>query len=298
MAWTRRRFLSMTTMLGAAATVGCSSRVGGEPRPDPAAHVAEDTSTSPSSPGLDSVTVGLLQYTVQQPQSSDEPTGPTPDVAKQVLNGLGISNIKFVIVSEETQLIAAMASGQMNVAGGLTIRKDLCDSLKFSVPDWVSGTALMVAKGNPKGLKNWADIKAKGATVAVMQNLPENADAAAAGVPAGKIKVLPDPTIMMTAVQQGQVDCAAFDDLSAHAVVKSSNGAVIATKPFAPPKRLPLIGAYAFPASDDELLDSFNNRLRDLHESGDWMSIVAPYGYTEDNAPPPDLTTEKACTSG
>ncbi|HEY7591766.1 MAG TPA: transporter substrate-binding domain-containing protein [Actinophytocola sp.] len=292
MAVTRRRFLYGTTVLGAAATVGCSSRVGGSPRPDPEATRAAEAS-APESPRL--VTIGILNYQPYTIEQGGEITGPVPEVARAVLGQLGVTDIKIQLMRDEQVLAPALAAGQLDMVGGLAVRKDLCDTLSFSVPDYVSGTAFIVPSGNPKGLSTYADVQAKGAKVAVMAQLPEQADAASAGLAAASIVPLPEPTAMMDAVRSGQADCAAFDDLSARELVKSSGGALATAKPFAPPNRLPLVGAYGFPKESADLLDSFNNRLRDLHESGDWLAIVAPFGLTEDHVPPPDLTTERAC---
>lgn len=293
MAWTRRQFLYRTTVLGAAGVAtGCSSRVGGTPRADPAAHVVtEPSSTAPES--QQALTLGVLNYQPYVVEQGGEVTGPVPEVARAVLGQLGVTNLKIQLMPDESALAPALAAGRLDLVGGLSVRKDLCSSLSFSVPDYVSGTALIVPAGNPKGLGTYADVKAKGARLAVMADLPEQADATAAGV--ANVQSLPEPTAMMQAVQQGRADCAAFDDLSARELVKSTDGALTTAKPFTPPNRLPLVGAFAFPQESADLLESFNNRLRDLHASGDWLAIVAPFGLTEDHVPPQDLTTERAC---
>ena len=292
MAWTRRQFLHRTTVLGAAATAGCASKLGGTPRPDPQARVAADTS-SPAAEQL--VTIGILNFQPYTIEQGGEVTGPVPEVARAVLGQLGVTDIKFQLMRDEQVLAPALAAGQLDLVGGLSIRKDLCTSLEFSAPDYVSGTALIVPAGNPKGLTTYADVLAKGARVAVMNQLPEQADATAAGLAPTNVVPLPEPGAMMDAVRDGRVDCAAFDDLSSRELVKSSAGALTTAKPFMPTNRLPLVGAYAFPKESTDLLESFNNRLRDLHESGDWLAIVSPFGLGEEHAPPPELTTERAC---
>jgi polar amino acid transport system substrate-binding protein len=295
MAWTRRQFLYRTTVLGAAlGTAACSSRVGGTPHPDPGARPAADTPSS-ESPAAEAVTIGIMNYQPYTVDNGGEITGPVPEVARAVLGQLGITTIKIALLSQEEQLLVGLRSGSFDLAGGLAIRPDLCTDLAFSTPDYVSGTAFIVPAGNPKGLAAYADVVAKGAKLAVLTNLPERKDAATAGVPAGRILALDAPNLMMQAVQGGQADCAAFDDLSARELVKSTGGALTVAAPFTPPGRLPLVGAYAFPKGKADLLEAFDNRLHDLHESGDWLGIVAPFGLTEDHVPPPDLTAETAC---
>jgi polar amino acid transport system substrate-binding protein len=297
MAWTRRQFLYRTTVLGAALGTGpiaaCSSRVGGTPHPDPGAGPAAEASST--APVADAVTIGVMNYQPYTVQDNGEITGPVPEVARAVLSQLGITNIKIALLTEEAQLLVGLRSGNFDLAGGLAIRPDLCADLAFSTPDYVSGTALIVPAGNPKGLATYADVVAKGAKVAVMKNLPEQGDAATARVPAARIVPLDSPNVMMQAVQRGQADCAAFDDLSARELVRSTGGALAVAAPFTPPGRLPLVGAYAFPKDKADLLEAFDNRLHDLHESGDWLGLVAPFGLTEDHVPPPDLTAEQAC---
>jgi polar amino acid transport system substrate-binding protein len=303
MAWTRRQFLSRTTILGATAgsVLGCSSRVGGTPRPDPDARAPRVESEPSDTAGLpDRVNVGLLNFPpFVQPRGTSGPAdnvrGPVPDVARAVLEELGVGEIQFVLMEPQEKIMVALQAGEIDIAGGLAVIKNFCPAVEFSVPDYVSGTALIVPTGNPKGLATYADVQAKGAKIAVMTNLPEQADATAAGIAPGNVVPLPDPISMMDAVRRGQADCAAFDELSSRELVKTHGDQLTTSKPFVPPNRPPLVGAFAFGKDNTDLLVSFNNRLRDLHESGDWLSIVSPYGFTEDNVPPPDLTTEEAC---
>lgn len=304
MAWTRRQFLSRTTILGATlgSAVGCSARVGGTPRPDPDAEATGVANEPSDTAGLpDSVTIGMLNFEPYvQPRgesggSVDNVRGPVPDVARAVLEQLGVSELRFLLLEEQAAIMAALQAGEIDLAGGLAAIKNFCPAVDFSVPDYVSGTALILPAGNPKGLADYADVQAKGAKIAVMTNLPEQTDVTAAGIAQGNVVPLPDPLQMMDAVTRGQADCAAFDELSSRELIKTHGDQLTTSKPFTPPNRPPLVGAFAFLKGNSDLLVPFNNRLRDLHESGDWLSIVAPYGFTEDNLPPSDLTTEEAC---
>jgi polar amino acid transport system substrate-binding protein len=67
-------------------------------------------------------------------------------------------------------------------------------------------------------------------------------------------------------VQAGHVDCFAFDDLSLRELTK-----------------------------DSPLLEPVDQALKDLHDSGEWLRMVKPFGLSEVNEPPADLTIEKAC---
>jgi polar amino acid transport system substrate-binding protein len=290
MAWTRRQFLSRATVLAAGLTAGCTSRVGGAPRSDPTAPRAERAEPL----GLAEVTIGVLAYQPYTIEDGNDVSGPVPDVARKVLTELGAEEVTFQVLREEQLAIAAIAAGQVDMIGGLAVRADLCRNLTFSRPDYVSGTAFAVLAGNPKGLRGYADVIAKNARIAVMTGLPEDGDAVAAGVPDGSIVRDLDLFGLIDQVRDGRVDCFAFDDISLRDMVKTKGPGLEVTDPFMPANRPPLVGAYAFPTGS-ELAEPFDEALRELHESGEWQRMVEPFGLGEHNAPPADLTVEKAC---
>jgi polar amino acid transport system substrate-binding protein len=296
MPWTRRQFLSATTVLGAALTTGCAQEITGSPTKDPDAKPASNVAEP--EPARKKVNVAIIAYPPYTIEDGAELSGPVPDVARAVLGRLYVEDVQFQVVREEAQVMAALAAGTADFAGGLAIRPDLCANLSFSVPDYVSGTAFAVPAGNPKGLATYADVVGKNAKLAVWDGLPEHTDAVAAGVPAANLLALNDPVALLEAVRAGQADCFAFDELSLRELVRNDGAGTEVVDPFMPQGRLPLIGAYCFPKSASDMLPTFNNALRDLHESGDWGAMVAPFGLTEFNAPPDDLTAEKACAGG
>jgi polar amino acid transport system substrate-binding protein len=290
MGLSRRQFLSSTTLLGAAVAAGCSTTVVGEAKPNPAdlRRIAQ-SSEAPPVPKL--VTVAIIAFEPYTEGTGSDMKGPIPDVVRKVLADMGVEDTKFVIVSQQEQVLTGLKAGSFDIGGGLTLGPN-CHGLKFSEPDLVSGTAFAVPAGNPKGIRTFADVAAQKAKVGVLTGAPEIQDAQAGG--AGSIVQMPDPQVLLRAVRDGQVDCFAFDDISLHYMVKTIGQGVEATAPFMPAHRLPYLGAYAFP-EDTTLLDAFNDKLKALHDSGEWLRMVTPFGFTEDNAPPADLTAEKAC---
>lgn len=52
-----------------------------------------------------------------------------------------------------------------------------------------------------------------------------------------------------------------------------------------------------FRPGDDDLVESFNTELKKLQDNGEWLRIVKPFGFTEDNLVPDDVTTEKLCAA-
>jgi polar amino acid transport system substrate-binding protein len=289
MGLSRRQFLASVTVLGAA---GCSSKIGGVPRANPA-DLRRMREAAPDVP--DSVEVTVLAFEPYTIQDGDELSGPIPDVVRKLLTEIGVSEVNFTVIDREEKLITMSAAGQLELAGGMTIRPDLCrNGMQFSVPDYVSGTAFAVQAGNPKGVKTFADVVSKGAKIAIWTGLPWDEDAVKAGVPNENIVRMTDLIGLLGAVRDGQADCFPFDDVSLRQLLKDQGEGLEATEPFMPDERPPLIGAYLFP-EDSALFEPFNEALIELHESGEWLRMVKPFGLTEDHEPPADLTTEQAC---
>lgn len=301
MSWTRREFLTRSAVLGAALTTGCTTTVSGAPRSDPAAteptRATRPTATGDSAPpSADALTFGIIVYQPYTVEQGGEVSGPVPDVARAVLEKLDITEVEIITLRDEAEVLAGLAAGRFGLIGGLTIRPDLCDRVVYSIPDLVSGTALIVPDGNPKGLRSYAEVVATGAKVAVVTGLPEHGDARKAGVPQAKLIEVPVPHQLVDAVRNGQADCAAYDDITARDLARTlGDGEVTAAEAFQPPERRPLIGAYAFPLESRELLEPFNTALRDLHDSGKWLELVEPYGLSEVNDPPAGLAPEQLC---
>ncbi|OLF18663.1 transporter substrate-binding domain-containing protein [Actinophytocola xanthii] len=296
MSWTRREFLTRTAALGVfgAGASACSSTVDGSPRPGAAPPPAEQ-SVAPS--GVPSIRLGIVQYQPYTVEQNGEAAGPVPDVARAVLAKLGHSDVGIELFRDEPAVVAGLRAERFDLVGGVAVRAELCRETRYSLPDTVTGTALIVPSDNPKGLRTYAEVVAAKAKVAVMTGLAERQDAMRAGVPAADVVEVPVAHQLVDAVRGGQVDCAAFDDVAARDMARVlGDGAVVTTESFFPPGRSPVIGAYLFSAaSAADLLEPFNATLRELHDSGEWLELVEPYGFTAANQPPPGLTTEQAC---
>lgn len=54
-------------------------------------------------------------------------------------------------------------------------------------------------------------------------------------------------------------------------------------------------GAFAFRPADHEFRAEFDRGLTALQESGRWLEVAEPFGFTADNLPPRDLTLDDLC---
>ncbi|HEX6354412.1 transporter substrate-binding domain-containing protein [Actinophytocola sp.] len=284
MGLSRRQFLLSTTVLGAAAATGCTTAITGSAQPNPA-----DLRRLKDDAIPDEVTVGIIAY---RPYTIEEGelTGPVPEIARAVLAELGTTP-KFELMRDEQKLLVGIKAQQFDMVAGLTMRSDLCGDVVYSMADHVSGTALAVPPGNPKGLKTYADVISSGAKLAVFTGFPEDTDASAAGVASQNVvrMVFSDPFEFVAKIEGGAADCFAYDDISLRDMVKESGAALDVAPPFRPENRVPFIGAYAFPR-ESPIVEPFNEALRALHKSGDWKRIVEPFGFLDENEATDDLS--------
>ncbi len=228
-----------------------------------------------------------------------EVTGEAPEVAKAVFKALGVANVEPTQV-EFGQLIPALNAGQFDmVAAGMAIIPDRCENAAFSTVDYVTPTAFMVPKGNPQGVKNFEDVMAKGLKVAVLSATIEQNVAKATGIPEGNIQPYDGQPELFQALQDGRAYCGALTDISLRELLKTNPGVPFeVTEGFVPMldgKEQIQAGGFVFRKGESDLVDAFNAELDKLHESGEWLEIVKPFGFTEDNLPPEDVTTEQLC---
>lgn len=230
------------------------------------------------------------------------PTGESPEIARAVFKRLGVRDITATQV-EFNSLIPGLIGRQFDViAAGMNITPARCQQVTFSVPDYVAPTALLVPRGNPFGLSSLTDVAKKGKRVAVFREAVEQAMAKEAGITDDHIYAYSSQDAqdaLLKAVVDGQADCAALSNISLNSLVRRHpEAAVEVTKGFYAMKNgQPVIsaGGFVFRREDQELVDAFNRELTTLHGSGEWRSIVLPFGFDQDNIPPTDLTTAKLC---
>jgi polar amino acid transport system substrate-binding protein len=285
---TRRTFLTLAAGLVAA---GCTKQVTGTPR-------ADGSRPSGPSAGFDGpVKIGLAEYRPYAYADDDgEVVGQVPEIAKAVLEKLGVTEVKPVLLPFDT-LLPTLDVEEVDLVGGLGVNEDRCGRVDWSVPDHVVYSALAVPAGNPKGLKTFDEVVSSGARLGVAEATQEATLAREAGVPEQNLVELPDPVVMMHALALGEVDCATFDDVSLRYLVATENdGADLEVlRGFTTDGALPWAFAFAFRRGNDTLREPFNEALTELHESGEWLEIAEEFEFVKQNVPDEDLTIDKVC---
>jgi polar amino acid transport system substrate-binding protein len=222
-------------------------------------------------------------------------TGEAPEVAKAVLNKMGIAQVDGVL-TEFGSLIPGLKAGRFDIiAAGMFINPKRCKEIAFSEPSYGIGQAFLVAKGNPKGLKDYGSVAADaGLKLAVMAGAVEAGYAKDSGIKEDQLVVLPDGPSLLAAVQAGRADAAALTALSIANLASKGEG-VEMTEPFGmvAGKSVMGHGGFGFRKEDTDLLAEFNKQLKDFIGSKEHLDLVTPHGFG--NGYLPTKTTAELC---
>ena len=270
------------------------------------------TSTAPSDGDGDVSTLQKIQdegsitlaIASEQPYSwvdeSGEPTGATIAMHKEIFSALGVDNIEVEEVAWDN-LIPGLNAGRWDaVSAGMSITPDRCAEAAFSDPEIMYTTTLAVPKGNPDGLTDLDSVLATDGDVklAVQSGAIEDGYVESLG---GYDNIVQVDTISsgLENVQAGRADALALTAVSLDWMTQDMDD-VETTGPFVQEiDGIKQIGAGAtvFRPGDTELLEAYNEELANI--TGDeqsYLDLVEPFGFSAENLPPADLTTEQLCS--
>ena len=213
-----------------------------------------------------------------------------------VLDRMGITNLESV-VTDWGGLIPGLKANRFDIiTGGMYILGSRCENVNFSEPMGVFGDAFIVAKGNPKEIQTYQDIKDKGAVLATGAGYNIVEVAKREGIADSNVMQVPGPTEILAAVRSGRADAGGVTFFTARNLAKQSGGAVEVTDPAKLPEwTLSWVGI-GFRKSDTAFLEAFNEAQREHLGSDAMLASVAEYGYTRAQLPG-DVTAEYACAN-
>ncbi|MFC7401747.1 ectoine/hydroxyectoine ABC transporter substrate-binding protein EhuB [Citricoccus sp. GCM10030269] len=231
-----------------------------------------------------------------------EPAGATIAMHEKIFGDMGIDNVEAELV-DWNSLIPGLNAGRFDaVSAGMSILPDRCAQAAFSDPEIMYTTALMVTEGNPKGLTDLDSVKEKmdageDVSLAVLAGGIEAGYAESLGL---ETQSVPDAQTGMDTVANGRADAFAMTAISLNAMAdENPDAGVEVTDAFVQViDGVEQIGAGAtvFRKDDTELLEAYNEALGSVTESEEsYLDVVGEYGFTAENLPPEDLTTEELC---
>lgn len=226
--------------------------------------------------------------------------GEAPTLHREVFTALGIPELRPTLTDFGTLIPGLLADRFDVVSAGMSITPDRCAKVIFSEPEFISPTALMVRRGNPKRLTDLASCAERGATVGVLAAAVEASYAKAAGVPDGAVKTLAKQQDGLDALLAGRIDAFALTGISLRWLARTNRDAAVEVgTPFVPVidgvRRLSAGGAVFRPGARG-LRDAFDRELVKI--TGDparYVRLLGRYGFTEREVPPRTLRTADLC---
>ena len=221
-------------------------------------------------------------------------------IALTVLEEMGITEDQTETkVFEWSGLIPGLNANRSDmVTGGMYILKSRCANMNFSDPIGVFGDAMMVPKGNPKGINNYADVVRTGAKLVTGAGFNTVEAAKKYGVPESQMMLVEGEVGILAAMKAGRADVAVQTFFGAKEHEEKTGGAFEVTDPKLMPKETLNVVGIGFRKSDVEFRDNFNAALAKVMANPEKMlERAGEYGYDRAQLPPPEMSTEWACAT-
>lgn len=221
-------------------------------------------------------------------------TGESPEITRIIFAKMGVNKVAGVL-TEWGALIPGLKAGRFDViAAGMYVTPERREQVLFTDPHYQIGDTLLVAKGNPKNLRSYADIaKDSDIKLAIMSGTAEFTYAKQAGIPDSQILQVPDTIAQLQAVITRRADAAVGTQLTMKGLAAKSGDRVDAIKDFMDDPAHTGYGALAFRQEDQDLRDAVNAQLQGWLGSAEHLRTIAPFGFDEAN-----LTQMKASEVG
>jgi len=219
-------------------------------------------------------------------------------IALTVLEEMGITEDQTETkVFEWSGLIPGLNANRSDmVTGGMYILKSRCANMNFSDPIGVFGDAMMVPKGNPKGIYNYADVISKGAKLVTGAGFNTVAAAKKYGVPDSQMMFVEGEVGILAAMKAGRADAAVQTLFGAKEHVAKSNGMFEIADPKKMPEETLNVVGMGFRKTDVEFRDNFNKALaKVMANPAKMLKRAGEYGYGEAQFQPAHMTTAWAC---
>lgn len=228
--------------------------------------------------------------------NGQKPLGFVVAITLGVLGKMGYDRIE-PITSSWSGLIPGLNANRFDIiTSAMFITKRRCKELAFSEPIGVFGDAFIVAKGNPKSLNNYQNLRNKNGMFVTGVGYDTIETAINEGVPASRIMRVPGPTEILEAIKSGHADAGGVTYFTAIHLAKESGGLVDVTEPTDLPKSTLNWVGIGFRNSDRDFLVKFNTALKKYIGSDEMMAVVTKYGYSESQLPG-DQKTSWVCAN-
>ena len=211
--------------------------------------------------------------------------GAGPDVAKAIMDKLGVEEIEWVTTNFSSLIPGLQADRFDMVAAEMAILPDRCKQVLFSEPNTSYGEGLLVAAGNPKGIHAYTDFAENPELkVAIMAGADQLEMMQKLGVDEANLVTLSANADAISTVSTGRADAYAATSLTASGLADQNDGVEVAgefTDPVIDGEEVRSWGGFTFASGNEELRDAVNTALAEFKQTPEWSEILMGYGFTQ-----------------
>ena len=232
------------------------------------------------------ITLGFSQNPpeVWLDEQTKQPTGIDWDINKAALDWMGVKDIKLVWMPWESQVPALLSKRTDVIAGNIHHTAERDKVISFTGPAYWYGPVIIVAKGNPLGIKSYDDLKGKKVG---------SISGSAADFYLRKIGVTTTPFKTeieeLQSLNQGRLEAVLEDDLVFLEFSKQNpNNNMVGLWDIPVPADIINGGGYgmarfAIRKEDCSLRAAYTQALAEMRANGQVSAILAKYGLTDRN---------------
>ena len=224
-------------------------------------------------------------------------TGEAPEIARVVLERMGIQNVETSLTGF-AQLIPGLKAGRFDlIAAGMYITPARCRQIDFSNPSYTVSEAFLVRAGNPKDIHSFRDVKDHpDAILGVVGGTVDLQIAEDLGISESQTAVFPDKSTALAGLQAGRIDAFAGTVLTIEDLLgKTDHADVERAKPFQQPVDFGQnYGGFGFRDTDGAFRAEFNRHLDEYIGTPEHLELVHPFGFSRQNLPG-DVTANELC---
>ncbi len=231
-----------------------------------------------------------------------EAMGAGPDVAKAIMEKLGVDNIEWVTTNFSSLIPGLQADRFDMVAAEMAILPDRCQQVLFSEPNSSYGEGLLVAAGNPKDIHAYSDFADNPELkVAIMAGADQLEMMQKLGVDEANLVTIAANADAISTVSTGRADAYAATSLTASGLADQNDGVEVAgefTDPVIDGEEVRSWGGFTFASGNEELRDAVNTALAEYKQTAEWSETLMGYGFTQaDIDGSTARTTEELCAA-
>ena len=232
------------------------------------------------------ITLGFSQNPpeVWLDEQTKQPTGIDWDINKAALDWMGVKDIKLAWMPWESQVPALLSKRTDVIAGNIHHTAERDKVISFTGPAYWYGPVIIVAKGDPLGIKSYDDLKGKKVG---------SISGSAADFYLRKIGVTTTPFKTeieeLQSLNQGRLDAVLEDDLVFLEFTKQNpNNNMVGLWDIPVPADIINGGGYgmarfAIRKEDCSLRAAYTQALAEMRANGQVSAILAKYGLTDRN---------------